>query len=265
MVCVRHLRNRHTVVHARPEIREDAQRAQGRSPAHRRHRWVQVDGNQCSCVLVSRSTTHRGDFSMVLATWWQGDPELHLAPVPDFHAQLADDDAVVVRITHLGITDVGERRRAGHRPYIGSIGDTAVIHGWVATRTAVVSELPLVFPIPAGDCYLWDFVTVPTWQGKGLYQRLLHAIVRLEDADRFWIIHAPENVPSSVGIQTAGFQALGQLAFQPDGSVGLIPIGRHVRAPFGAALLGVPLLDDGLSPCLRCMDQVVCRCQLAAD
>jgi GNAT superfamily N-acetyltransferase len=185
---------------------------------------------------------------MVLATWWQGDPEWNVSPLPDFHAEPADDDEVVARINHLGIGEVGERRRAGHRPYIGSIGETAAIHGWVATRTAAVAAFRLAFPIPAGDCYLWDVATVPTWQGKGLYQRLLHAIVRMEDADRFWILHTPENAPSSVRIQTAGFQAVGQLAFQPDGSVGLMPVERHVRAPFGAALLGVPLLDGGLSP-----------------
>jgi GNAT superfamily N-acetyltransferase len=202
---------------------------------------------------------------MALATWWQGDPEMNVIPVPGFHARLVDDDEVVAPINHLEIGEVGERRRAGHRPYVGYIGETAVTHGWVATSLAAIGELHLAFAIPAGDRYLWDFATVPTWQGKGLYQRLLHAIVRMEDADRFWIIHAPENGPSSVGIQTAGFQAVGQLAFQPDGSVGLIPVQRHVRAPFGAALLGVPLLDGGLSPCLRCMDQVVCRCKLAPE
>jgi RimJ/RimL family protein N-acetyltransferase len=199
---------------------------------------------------------------MALATWWQGDPEMNVTPLSDFDARLADDDEVLALTNRLDIGEVRERRRAGHRPYIGHIGVTAVTYGWVATRTAAIGELSLNFVIPAGDRYLWDFATVPDWQGKGLYPRLLHAILRMEDADRFWIVHAPENLPSGAGIEKAGFHDVGQLSFLPDGSVGLVPIGQHERSHFGAALLGVPLLDGGLSPCWRCMDQIVCSCKL---
>jgi GNAT superfamily N-acetyltransferase len=199
---------------------------------------------------------------MALATWWRGDPDLDFIPLPDFHTRQAGDDEELARINHLGIEDVRERRRAGHHPYVGYIGETAVTYGWVATRTAEIGELSLVFAIPAGDHYLWDFATLPEWQGKGLYPRLLQAIVRMEDADRFWILHAPENLPSGAGIQKAGFQGVGQLSFRPDGSVALIPIGKHVRARFGAALLGLPLSEGEISPCWRCMDHVVCTCKL---
>ncbi|HEY8284685.1 MAG TPA: GNAT family N-acetyltransferase [Chloroflexota bacterium] len=199
---------------------------------------------------------------MALATWWQGDPDMKITPVPNFQARLADHPEQLARINHLGIGEVSERRRAGHRPYVGYVGATAVTYGWVATRTAAIGELSLVFTIPAGDRYLWDFATLPEWQGRGLYPCLLHAIVRIEDADRFWIIHAPENMSSDVGIQTAGFQDVGQLSFRPDGSVGLIPAAQHARARFGAALLGVPLLEGGLSPCPRCVDRIACACKL---
>jgi hypothetical protein len=88
----------------------------------------------------------------------------------------------------------------------------------------------------------------------------LQAIVQAERAERFWIIHAPENLPSGAGMQKAGFQAVGQLSFQPDHTLRLIPFDQSERARVGAALLGVALIEDGLSPCWRCVDQIVCTC-----
>jgi GNAT superfamily N-acetyltransferase len=198
---------------------------------------------------------------MALATWWASDPLMDLAPVTDFHVALAADDAQLAAINLISVAEIEQRRRAGHRPYIGSIGDTAVTYGWVATREASIGELNLIFAIDAESRYLWDFATLPNWQGRGLYPRLLQAIARAERAEHFWIIHAPENLPSGAGMQKAGFQAVGQLSFQRDNSLGLIPFDRPERARIGAALLGVPLIEDGLSPCWRCVDQVVCTCQ----
>jgi RimJ/RimL family protein N-acetyltransferase len=201
---------------------------------------------------------------MALATWWVGDPFEDLPPKSDFHVRPADD-AILAQVAGLTCAEEQERRRAGHRPYASYIGATAVAYGWVATREAAIGELGLAFSLPPGDRYLWDFATIPDWQVRGLYPRLLQAIVRAEQSDlahRFWIIHAPENRPSGAGMQKAGFEAVGQLSFRPDGRVGLIPLARHNRAQAGAALLGVPLLDDGLSPCWRCMDRVVCTCKL---
>ena len=186
---------------------------------------------------------------MALATWWQGDPEIAIIPLTDFQARLSEDDEQQARINRLRIGDVRERRHAGHRAYIGAIGNTVVTYGWVATRTATIGELDLTFVLPAGDRYLWDFATLPDWQGRGLYALLLHAILRVEDADRFWILHTPENLPSEAGRQEAGFQRVGHLTFRKDGSIGLIPSEPHARARFGAALLGVPLLEKGLSSC----------------
>ncbi len=198
---------------------------------------------------------------MALAAWWASDPLMDLTPLSDFHVQLAADDAQMAAINHLTVAEVEQRRQAGHLPYAGYVGETAVTYGWVATREASIGELNLMFPIPADSRYLWDFATVPEWQGRGLYPRLLQAIVQAERAERFWIIHAPENLPSGAGMQKAGFQAVGQLSFQHDNSLGLIPLNLPERARIGAALLGVPVIEDGLSPCWRCVGQVVCTCQ----
>ena len=199
---------------------------------------------------------------MALATWWASDPLLDLAPLLDFHVRLAADDAQLATINQISVAEVEQRRRAGHLPYVGYMDETAVTYGWVATREASIGELKLAFPIAAESRYLWDFATVAEWQGRGLYPRLLQAIVQAEQAEHFWIIHAPENLPSGAGIQKAGFQAVGQLSFQRDNRLGLIPFGLPERARIGAALLGVALIADGLSPCWRCVDQVVCTCQL---
>lgn len=198
---------------------------------------------------------------MALATWWASDPLIDLPPLSGFHVALAADDAQLAAINHITVAEVEQRRYAGHRPYLGYVSETAVTYGWVATREASIGELNLVFPIAADARYLWDFATLPHWQGKGLYPRLLQAIVRAERAERFWIIHAPENLPSGAGIQKAGFRAVGQLSFQRDNSLGLIPFDLPERARIGAALLGVPVIENGLNPCWRCVEQVVCTCQ----
>ena len=199
---------------------------------------------------------------MALATWWDSDPLMDLTPLSDFHVRLATDDARLAAINHLTAAEVEQRRHAGHLPYVGYVDETAVTYGWVATREASIGELNLAFPIAADSRYLWDFATLPDWQGKGLYPRLLQAIVQAERAERFWVIHAPENLPSGAGIQKAGFQAVGQLSFQRDNSLGLIPLGPPERARIGAALLGVALIEDGLSPCWRCVNEIVCTCRL---
>ena len=198
---------------------------------------------------------------MALATWWASDPLMDLAPLSNFQVCLSADDAQLAAINHLTVAEVEQRRQSGHLPYVGYMNEIAVTYGWVATREASIGELNLAFTIAADSRYLWDFATVPEWQGRGLYPRLLQTIVQAELAERFWIIHAPENLPSGAGMQMAGFQAVGQLSFQRDNTLGLIPYDQPERARIGAALLSVPLIEDGLSPCWRCVDQVVCTCQ----
>lgn len=204
---------------------------------------------------------------MALSSWWKADTLTDLTPLPDFYVVPAGDDTELARLNKISIDEINARRQAGHRPYVGYVGQTPVTYGWVATREASIGELNLEFSIPEGERYLWDFATKPEWQGKGLYPRLLQAIIRAEEAERYWIIYAPENLPSGAGMYKAGFQPVGQLSFRSDGRVGLIPTGiePHERAVTGAMRLGVPLGEEGLSPCWGCMEQLVCRCKLNPD
>jgi GNAT superfamily N-acetyltransferase len=201
---------------------------------------------------------------MALASWWQNDPLPTLKALPDFSVKLADNNLELARLNRLSVREVETRKQAGHRPYIGWMDGTPVTYGWVATRAASIGELDLDFALPANERYLWDFATHADWQGRGLYPRLLQAIIRAEGAERYWIIYAPENLPSGAGIQKAGFQIVGQLSFRADGRVGLIPTDNAAfeKAGIGAVRLGVDLFDDGLSPCWGCIGQVVCKCKI---
>lgn len=122
------------------------------------------------------------------------------------------------------------------------------------SRRAAIGELALDFALPPGDRYLWDFATLPEWQGRGLYPRLLQAIVADAPAEvqRLWIIHAPENLPSGAGMHKAGLEPVGQLSFRAAGGLGLAPLGADERAHAGAELLGVSIVDTVLAPCWTC-------------
>jgi GNAT superfamily N-acetyltransferase len=128
-----------------------------------------------------------------------------------------------------------------------------VAYGWVATRTAAMGELGVKLTLTPSDRYLWDFATLPAWQGRGLYPQLLQAILQQEsDADRFWIIYAPENLPSGAGMHKAGFTLAAELSFDAGYQVRLALLGTYERARAAAELLGVPLVEQELAPCWCC-------------
>jgi len=114
-----------------------------------------------------------------------------------------------------------------------------------------VNELRLRFAIPAGERYLWNFVTLPSHRGLGIYPRLLNAIVSAEstESDRFWIAYAPENRASGSGIRKAGFVTVAELSFDMTGRPALRAVAPDEVA--AARMFGVPMSDD-LSACWRC-------------
>ena len=208
---------------------------------------------------------------MALATWWTGDPLPDIPALPGFRVGTTIDGAALASLNGISVDEVAARRAAGHRAYVGFIDGAPVTYGWVATREAGIGELGLRFRLPPADRYLWDFATLPAWQGWGLYPLLLRAILVAESltARRFWIIHAPENLPSGAGIRKAGFTPVGRLSFDADGRVALTATGPADRARAGADLLGVPLVRETLSPCWRCWDTGghagACDCCAAAS
>ena len=197
---------------------------------------------------------------MALATFWRGDAQPELVPLPGLTITVGGDIEEIAELTRLTKLEVKERLGAGHRIYIAAVDGIPAASGWVATLSASIGELDLEFALPASDRYLWDFVTLPEWRGRGLYPRLLQGIVAAEGAgaERFWIIHAPENVASGSGIMKAGFEPISDLSFLPESGVGTVALASAERAKVGAALLGVSFFEaiqSGriVSPCWRCV------------
>lgn len=192
---------------------------------------------------------------MSLATFWIEDLITVLPQLPGFTAGPTLDWHELAYINHLSHREVIDRRKDGHRPYVARIEGQPVAYGWVATSKVSIGELDINVELPPENRYLWDFATLPDWQGRGLYPRLLQSILEqeIQNAERFWIIHAPENLPSGAGMSKAGFEFVGQLSFTPDGKVGLAPYSDTTeRAHIGAELLQVPLIESILAPCWNC-------------
>jgi GNAT superfamily N-acetyltransferase len=195
---------------------------------------------------------------MALATWWRGDhlPALNL--LEGFYAAPTDDVELLACLANLDLAEVNKRLAAGHRPYVAWVGGEAVAYGWVATHTAHVGELDVTIVLPQGNCYLWDFATLPNWRGRGIYPRLLQAILACESmvSERFWIIAASENRASSAGIAKAGFISIAHLSFLRQGEPGLVAMVEDERMAAAATLLQVAVIDAAaevaLSPCWHC-------------
>jgi GNAT superfamily N-acetyltransferase len=191
---------------------------------------------------------------MALATWWRGDSVPELSLLPGFRVEASRDTHLIAHITRLAPDEVDQRMHTGHQPYLAFVEQTPVGYGWMATHEASIGELGLQFALPETDRYLWDFATLPEWQGYGIYPRLLQHILMQQSpmVERVWIIHAPENSPSGAGMTKAGLLPIGQLSFHSDGGVGLAPFEARERAQAGAAVLGIPLIESMLAPCWHC-------------
>jgi len=152
------------------------------------------------------------------------------------------------------VASIEERLASHHRAYIAYVDDVVAGWGWLASRDARIGELGFSFTLEPRERYLWNFVTVSTHRGRGVYPRLLDEIVRREAhaADRFWVAYAPENFASGSGIRRAGFVDLAALSFLPSGQPALSDLlpGGAKRA---RALLGVTTSDTPLAPCWRCV------------
>lgn len=196
---------------------------------------------------------------MSFATFWIEDTFTPIASLPGFTTGPASDWDELTEINHISHAEVMDRRMNGHRPYVARMYGQPVGYGWLATSKVSIGELNINVELPSDDRYLWDFATLPEWQGRGLYPRLLQSILEqeIQNAKRLWIIHAPENLPSGVGMSKAGFEFVGQLSFTLDGKVGLAPYSDSTeRARIGADLLQVPLIESVLAPCWTCGEMV---------
>ena len=174
-------------------------------------------------------------------TWWEGDPLSDLDPLDSFQLTRTDDAALLDQLSDLTETELRERMSRGHRAYLATISGEPAAYGWSAWEQAEIGELGIEITLPDGDRYLWDFVTLPTYRGRGIYPRMLQGIIQAErdEAQRFWIGHDLDNVASARGIEKAGLPVIGEVWLR-DGQP--ICVGREPRerAEMAARLLKLP-------------------------
>lgn len=191
---------------------------------------------------------------MPFATRHRDDPAPLVAPVPGVIVRREEDPRVMATLQGRSVPEIAARFGDGHRAYIALRGGERAAWGWVATRSAHIGEVSATFTLPPGERYLWNFVTLASHRGLGIYPWLLEAIVREEsrDAGRFWIAYAPENHASASGIRKAGFAAVAELSFDVAGRPavrGMVEEGGAIAA----RVLGLPLVHEALAPCWRCV------------
>ena len=147
---------------------------------------------------------------VVFYRWGRCDPRPALPRLPRFSAGVTDDERLVAALADLDLAEVLARAQTGHRPYVAWIAGVPVAYGWSATHQATIGEVGLRFEVPVANRYLWDFATLPSWRGRGVYPQLLQAILAHEaGAEQLWIGHVPANLASARGIVKAGFRRVG--------------------------------------------------------
>ncbi len=181
----------------------------------------------------------------------ESSPFKPMLPGLAVHREL--DPAAMARIQGRATEEIEARFAAGHHAYVATMNGANAAWGWVATSSATIGELKTTFTVPTADRYLWNFVTLAAYRGRGIYSRLLDAIVKAESAEgeRFWIAYAPENHASGAGIRNAGFTLVAELSFDRDGR----PVVRDIRAGGGgdaSRLLGLPEISDAVAQCWKC-------------
>jgi len=133
-------------------------------------------------------------------------------------------DAVLLsKIGNTTVTEVLTRFENGHDAFVAYIKNEPAAFGWMAKSRGKIGELNHEFALPAKNRYLWNFRTLAEYRGLGVYPALLHSIINYENdnANRFWIIHAPENKSSLRGIMKAGFEYTGKLYAKANGTIAL--------------------------------------------
>lgn len=190
---------------------------------------------------------------MPLATRHRDDAVPTLSPMPSLVVRRETDACFMAALQGRAESEMIRRFEAGHRAYVAYWDGQPAAWGWVATRVAEIGELRSMFSIPHGERYLWNFVTLKSHRGMGIYPRLLDAIVRAEssEAERFWVAYAPENHASGSGIRKAGFLTVAELSFDAAGRPALkewVEGGGAVAAQ----VLGLPVVEEALALCWRC-------------
>jgi GNAT superfamily N-acetyltransferase len=174
--------------------------------------------------------------------WWRSDPLPALPAIPGLRTEPIADAWRAADLIPLPATEIGERMRQGHQLWLARVFSEPVAWGWNATRRFAIGELSIARALPPRTRYLWDFFTLPEWRGRGIYPRLLQAIVASEpDVEQFWVGHDLGNDASARGIAKAGFAEVGLLYRGETSGFALVPSGPRERAAEAATIFAVPI------------------------
>src|SRR5258708_6778524 len=108
-----------------------------------------------------------------LWTWWKGDKLPLMSPLSAWHVETSEDVSFVAKLSNIPVKSVEERYRQKHRPAIAYLNDTVVAYGWLARNNAAFGSPSVSFNVPVNNLYLYHFVTMLPWRGRGFYPRLL--------------------------------------------------------------------------------------------
>lgn len=144
-----------------------------------------------------------------------------LAPAPRIPATFSEarrEDAQEIAAA-MGLSDpppVIQRMEAGRRCFVARVDGAVAAYGWASRGEEFIGELERPFHMATGEAYIWDCVTLPPYQRKGLYGALLRhmvAALRDEGVERVWIGASLSNRPSVRGFASAGFHPVITLTY----------------------------------------------------
>src|SRR5688500_18566111 len=121
---------------------------------------------------------------MALMTWWRTAALPALPALPGLAARRSAGAHAIAELHDIPLAAARARLRDGHHAYLATLDSRPVGCGWAATKEASIGEVGLRFALPRDERYLWDFATLPAYRGRGLYPRLLQAMLRAEAATR---------------------------------------------------------------------------------
>src|SRR2546430_17427734 len=116
---------------------------------------------------------HSGKQAGLLWTWWKGDLLPALPPLPGFTVEETINADMLSNLMEIPSEEVKRLFQQGHRPYIAHIEALPVAVGWSAIGKAAFGGGRVTFYVPGQNRYLYKFITLPTFRGRGIYPHLL--------------------------------------------------------------------------------------------
>ncbi len=183
-------------------------------------------------------------------TWWRGDELPPLPPLPEFRFERVADVPLLSKLHHLEPAKIEARLNDANTAYVAYIEDQPAGYGWSGANSVGVGDM--FWPITPPDRGLWDFFTLESARGRGIYPHLLQAILCLEqdEAEKFWIGHRVDNHASKRGIEKAGFQQVNFVVATSERQIKLVPRGNLARShgdPQGRHFGFVEVVDEDMT------------------